>query len=385
MKNLLFLLLIILSACKDDEALNVFIENEANRTNNSSQKQSQIPKNKLSNVSLYGTIKNGKGITIRLESPLILDKIALDSILIDESEKFTLNAFIPNDYGYYVLRLLNNSNDSIEIPLRGGDSIELNSSINEFTTKPRLSGVMWSDEANQFLEQKRNHKNDLAKYASKLMKQKPSSPYNIVLSKYFIGSEQDINERKIEIFQDVTMAFIDSFPKSLATKNFVDQLDVLVDIRSKTLNLSKGDYMINNAFYDVPEISLNTPDNKPLNLSSLKGKYVLVDFWASWCGPCRRENPNVVKLYKEYRKKNFTVYSVSLDEDDTKWKQAIKMDNLIWPNHVSDLKGWKSPVVPMFNIQGIPYTVLVNPEGKIIGVNLRGKELENKLKQIFKS
>jgi thiol-disulfide isomerase/thioredoxin len=143
--------------------------------------------------------------------------------------------------------------------------------------------------------------------------------------------------------------------------------------------------MENNAFYDVPKISLKTPDNKTLNLSSLKGKYVLVDFWASWCGPCRRENPNVVKLYKKYRKKNFTVYSVSLDEDGTKWKQAIKMDNLIWPNHVSDLKGWQSSVVPMFNIQGIPYTVLVNPEGKIIGINLRGQELENKLEEIFKS
>ena len=143
--------------------------------------------------------------------------------------------------------------------------------------------------------------------------------------------------------------------------------------------------MENNAFYDVPEISLKTPDNKTLNLSDLKGKFVLVDFWASWCGPCRRENPNVVKLFKKYRKKNFTVYSVSLDQDGTKWKQAIKMDNLIWPNHVSDLKGWNSAVVPTFNIQGIPYTILVNPEGKIIGVNLRGEELEDKLEQIFKS
>ena len=111
----------------------------------------------------------------------------------------------------------------------------------------------------------------------------------------------------------------------------------------------------------------------------------VIQFSASWCGPCTRENPNVVKLYKKYRKNNFTVYSVSLDEDGTKWKQAIKMDNLIWPNHVSDLKGWQSSVVPMFNIQGIPYTVLVNPEGKIIGINLRGQELENKLEEIFKS
>ncbi len=381
MRHIYLVLLILFSSCSDEDVFDVYIEKEGvqNKVSN------QNLRIEYQNVYLTGIIKNGRGTAIRLESPLVIDKIALDSVIIDENDRFKIGASIPKDYGYYVLRLMNSANDSIEMSLRGGDSIKLKTSMDDFNTKPNLSGVSWSKEANQFLEQKRNAKNDLAKYASKLMKQKPASPFNIVLSKYFIGSEQDINESKIEIFQDVTMAFIDSFPKSLATKNFVDQLDVLVDIRSKTLNLSKGDYMINNGFYDVPEISMNTPDNKPLNLSSLKGKYVLVDFWASWCGPCRRENPNVVKLYKEYRNKNFTIYSVSLDEDGTKWKQAIKMDNLIWPNHVSDLKGWQSSVVPTFNIQGIPYTVLVNPEGKIIGVNLRGKELENKLKQIFKS
>jgi thiol-disulfide isomerase/thioredoxin len=205
-----------------------------------------------------------------------------------------------------------------------------------------------------------------------------------VLSKYFIGSEKDINETKIGIFQYVTQAFIDSLPSSLATKNFVNQLDVLVDIRSKTLNLNKGEYMIKYGFYDVPEIRLNRPDGGEIKLSDLKGKTVLVDFWASWCGPCRKENPNVVKLYNKYRKNNFTVFSVSLDQDASKWKQAIKRDQLTWLNHGSELRGWNSSFVPVFDIKSIPFTVLVNPEGKIIGLNLTGPKLEERLYELFK-
>ena len=357
MRHIYFLLIILFSSCSDEDVFDVYIEKEGGQNKVSNQNL----RIEYQNVYLTGIIKNGRGTAIRLESPLIIDKIALDSVIIDENDRFKISASIPKDYGYYVLRLMNSANDSIEMSLRGGDSLKLKTSMDDFNTKPNLSGVSWSKEANQFLEQKSKPNSDLAKNASKLMIKNPISPFNIVLSKYFIGSEADINESKISIFQDVTEAFIDSFPKSLATKNFINQLDVLIDIRSRLLNMTKGDYMINNAFYDVPEIALNTPDNKPLNLSSLKGKYVLVDFWASWCGPCRKENPNVVKLYKKYRNKNFTVYSVSLDEDGTKWKQAIKKDKLIWPNHVSDLKGWKSSVVP-FHLKLWYHNICILPD-----------------------
>jgi thiol-disulfide isomerase/thioredoxin len=101
-----------------------------------------------------------------------------------------------------------------------------------------------------------------------------------------------------------------------------------------------------------------------LKFSDLKGKVVLIDFWASWCGPCRAENPNVVRLYEKYKNKGFTVFSVSLDDEKSKWKDAIRKDNLSWPTHVSDLKGWKSPVVTSYGFDGIPFTVLVNKEGK---------------------
>jgi thiol-disulfide isomerase/thioredoxin len=134
----------------------------------------------------------------------------------------------------------------------------------------------------------------------------------------------------------------------------------------------------------APEISMSTPEGKLLPLSSLQGKIVLIDFWASWCGPCRAENPNVVSAYKKYVSKGFDIYSVSLDKDAEKWKQAIQKDGLIWKNHVSDLKYWQSPVVQLYNFNSIPTNVLIDKKGKILAKNLRGEELEKKLAEIFK-
>lgn len=133
----------------------------------------------------------------------------------------------------------------------------------------------------------------------------------------------------------------------------------------------------------APEIEMSDPNGKTRKLSDLRGKVVLIDFWASWCSPCRMENPNVVKLYKKYHDKGFDIYSVSLDRTRDAWVNAIRQDGLEWPNHVSDLKGWTSSGGATYGIRSVPSTVLVNRDGKIIARNLRGQELANKLKEIF--
>ncbi|HEY4290758.1 MAG TPA: TlpA disulfide reductase family protein [Puia sp.] len=133
----------------------------------------------------------------------------------------------------------------------------------------------------------------------------------------------------------------------------------------------------------APDFTALTPDGKSFHLSDLRGKYVLLDFWASWCGPCRLENPNVVANYQRYKEKNFTVVSFSLDENKQAWRSAISADHLDW-YHASDLLGWHSGIVQLYMVPSVPKSFLIDPEGKIIAVDLRGSELTQQLEKIIK-
>lgn len=164
---------------------------------------------------------------------------------------------------------------------------------------------------------------------------------------------------------------VNSFPAELANSEYVVKLKEIVAEKKKTA-----------VGVEAPDFTLNDPDGKPVQLSSLRGKVVLIDFWASWCGPCRQENPNVVRLYKQYQPKGFEILGVSLDRGKKEWLQAIKDDQLTWL-HVSDLQYWQSAPARLYGVNSIPQTFLLDKDGKIIGKGLRGEKLEAKLKELF--
>ena len=282
-----------------------------------------------------------------------------------------MSADVPG-LGYYILKVNGTSLDSIELTLVPGDSILIKTHKDSIGNAISVSGVSWSQDLEEYQKNRAlGNLKGLSDFAAQKMKQNPASPFNIVLSLYIMQSPEDWDEERIQIFGGVASAFYKTYPKTDVSQNFVDQFEIMQT------------YMLNNGFYDAPDFESTTINGDKLSLSDLKGKYVLIDFWASWCGPCRRENPAVVEIYNRYKDQGFTIMSVSLDKDLEKWKKAIAADQLTWPNHVSDLGGWQSKVSRQYQVSSVPFTVLFDQEGKIIKTNLRAAALETELKKIF--
>jgi thiol-disulfide isomerase/thioredoxin len=348
---------------------------------------------------LKGKLTNAHGENVYLEqlSPQAIKPI--DTVQLDEKGEFTINAPV-SETGFYRLKL--SEKNFATLILEAGQKVKITGDAQDLGNTYKVEGSPDSElfwELNQRSAENYRRRDSLQRTFQAFINMAGNDSVKIdsmskQLEKPYMGL---INEHNKYL-----QSFIEKNPTSFASLAAIQQLPA-EEFLPTYIKLDEGLYSkypnsnYIKAFHEsvssqrkmaigtaAPEITMNTPEDKPLSLSSFKGKVVLVDFWASWCGPCRAENPNVVKAYNKYRSKGFDIYSVSLDKDKDKWISAIKKDGLSWPGHVSDFKHWQSPVVQLYNFNGIPYNVLLDKNGNIIAKNLRGEDLEKKLEEVLK-
>ena len=352
---------------------------------------------KSKTFELKGQLNGAKGQIIYLEKLSGPQPVLLDSVELDNKGRFEFSNYTPK-IGFYRVKV-NNQNFAMLV-LDSADKITLTGDIEDLGNSYKVEG---SAETKLFIEynelsKKRDMRLDslnkafqMAMEPYKMNAKRVDSlsalfegPYNAIVGSANVAIVQKIRQNSDKYSSIMAI-------QSLEPDKYADVYKALDEGLNKKFPHDRNVMM----FHDVvtrmlattlgqtaPDIVMQSPDGKEIALSSFRGKVVLVDFWASWCGPCRKEMPNVVKAYAKFKNKGFEIFGVSLDQDKNRWIEAIAKDGMTWPQ-VSDLKYWESAAARIYNVQSIPYTVLLDKEGRIIDKNLRGEELEKRLTELL--
>jgi len=355
---------------------------------------------KKNHFIINGEIKGAENQSIQLQKLSYTDMLIIDSAKADDKGVFQLKGEFVEEGAYAIqiadesiIFIIDNSTISIKGSLNQIHDLEFKGSegsknLAEYNKKIDSLGqqimaanqareeLMLSDDAdNADYETIDNHISELydslRDYAKTVAKESKTQSVSIIAASNFFN---DPNE----------MEFLKEFNNSIDTRfsrnEFGKEFSKLLSEKEiEYLQKHQNDIKVGQK---APDFTLPQEDGNPISLSDYKGQYVLIDFWASWCTPCRKENPNVVKSYNEFKDKNFTVFGVSIDEDKNAWIEAVKNDQLVW-KQVIDTDGWKSKVAELYNVQAIPANFLVDPEGTVIATNLRGAQLKRELEKVL--
>lgn len=348
-------------------------------------------------VHLSGVIDEAVNGTINiLNQNINQGRVPITTIKTDENGAFSADFEVPFS-DFYVFRLENGQ--VLNLVLKPKSSIIINGRVDDLLNDSEIKGSEESKEMKGFYQKFVPHKKfeDSLRQVLKMNPTKQAEvnkafqvkaiPFNKYRNDYIKRNENSPAllsalsnvdaEKEFALFKQIVAKLGTSFPDSPTTKMLIGHVKKLENQKKINQKIAPGK--------PAPEIVVAGVDGKELKLSDLKGKVVLIDMWASWCGPCRRENPNVVKAYNKYNKDGFEVFSVSFDKPGMKarWLAAIQQDGLIWPYHGSELNGFNNQAARDYSVRGIPFTCLVDAEGNIIKTNLRGPALELELKKIF--
>jgi len=319
-------------------------------------------------VTIKGKLTNNLGFTeVFLEN--IISQTDLDSADVKIDGTFNMKSKIEKG-DFYKLRF--SKEHYLLMVIEPGENVNVEIDANNMYS-PKITGSINSEKIYTTFGKIRTFDDEMQMLTRKIEQQKKDYLRNFVLenltslsSLFFIESLSP--EEDADVYQKLDQSLSKLYPDNYMVANLHSKVNSVELLGIGT---------------EAPEINLPGIDGKNMKLSSLRGKYVLIDFWASWCGPCRRESPEMVALYKENNKKGFEIYSVSLDQKKEDWLAAIKKDKLGSWAHVSDLLYWNSVAAKTYGVDAIPFTVLLDKEGKIIAKGLRGEELKAKIKEIL--